>query len=70
MIMAQYRIIEEIDGNGQSLFYPEKKGIFGIWFRYHHDCGTVDYLTKEAALYFIKQQTPKKEVVHEIQENI
>ena len=68
--MSQYRIIEEIDGNGQSLFYPEKKGIFGIWFRYHHDCGTVDYSTKEAALYFIKQQAPKKEIVHEIQESI
>ena len=67
--MAQYRIIEEIDGNGKSIFYPERKGFFG-WTRYHHDCGAVDYLTKEAALYFIKQQTPKKEVVHEIQENI
>jgi hypothetical protein len=69
MIMAQYRIIEEIDGNGKSIFYPERKCFFG-WTRYHHDCGTVDYLTKEAALYFIKQQTPKKEIIHEIQESV
>lgn len=66
--MSQYRIIEEIDGNGNSLFYPEKRGFFGIWSRYHHDCGTVSYKTKEDVLYFIKQQTPKKQIVHDILE--
>lgn len=67
--MACYRIVEEIDENGSSVFYPEKRS-FGIWFRYYHDCGSYNYATKEGALYFIKQQMPKKEIIHEISENI
>jgi len=68
--VTHYRIVEEIDGNGDSLFYPEKKGIFGIWFRYRHDCGTFYYSSKEAAMHFINQQNPKKEVIHEVRESI
>ena len=65
IILADYRIIEEIDGNGESLFYPERKGIFG-WTRYYHDCGTFYFYEKGRAEMFIRQQLPVTKKTHEI----
>jgi len=62
--MRRYRIVEEIDGTGKSLFYPEKKGVFG-WGRYYLDCWCVEYDTKEGALLFLKQRLPKLTVIHD-----
>lgn len=66
-MITSYRIVEQINGNGESLFYPERKGIFG-WTRYYHDCGTFYFYEKSKAEMFIRQQLPVTRKIHEVRQ--
>jgi len=76
--VSKNRIKEEIDGNGESVFYPQYR-FLGFWKTYEYMVGMSGYMeyyrynTKEEANDFIndeknrsRRNTVKKEIYHEI----
>jgi hypothetical protein len=50
--LENYRIQEVVDANGDSLFFIERRGLFGFWYKWNH--GIFGFLDKEAASKRIK----------------
>lgn len=59
------RILEVIDGNGKSLFYPQFRFCF-LWLDYCEGWNSVVFLSLEIAEGYLKKNRNIKTIVHKV----
>lgn len=63
----QFRIIESIDSNSVSTFYPERT-IFGIWCRYDSEYGSLSFNSYRETNKWLCYKYVAKTKTHQVDE--